>query len=137
LITLTLGLSLARQEAAQRVLDGGRHDRLRGRAEDPRHESAAIKEGLSRHVASLKEGQRDLAEGQRDLATSLQRLDERRSRVEKRLDDLVAAEPRYALSEDVQQLKGRVDALHDRLDSLEKRFDREQAARVVPERVDR
>ena len=42
---------------------------------------------------------------------------------EKRLDDLVSAEPKYALRADVQGLTGRVDALRDRLDALEKRFD--------------
>jgi polyhydroxyalkanoate synthesis regulator phasin len=56
------------------------------------------------------------------LEASLLSLDERLSRVEKRLDELVAAELRYALRTDVQGLTGRVDALSDRLDTLEQRF---------------
>jgi len=64
------------------------------------------------------------ADGVAALEATVLRLDERLSRVEKHLDELVAAEPRYALRTDVQELNGRVDALRDRLDALEKRFDR-------------
>ena len=42
------------------------------------------------------------------IEAAILHLDERLSRVEKRLDDLVAAEPRYALRADVQDLKSRM-----------------------------
>ena len=58
------------------------------------------------------------------VETAVLHLDERLSRVEKRLDDLVAAEPRYALRADIQELRTRVATLQARLDSLEGRVDR-------------
>jgi len=83
-------------------------------------EVTAIKEGLAR-VERETEGLRTRVAG---VETAVLRLDERLSRVEKRLDDLMAAEPRYALRAEVQELRTRVETLQTRIDSLEGRVDR-------------
>ena len=83
-------------------------------------EVTAIKEGLAR-VERATEG---LGTGVAGLEITVLRLDERLSRVEKRLDDLVAAEPRYGLRAEVQDLRTRVETLQARIDGLEGRVDR-------------
>lgn len=83
-------------------------------------EFTAITEGLARVEREMV----GLGARAEQIEAAVLRLDGRLSRVEKRLDDLVAAEPRYALRTDVQDLKGRMDALHQRVDALEKRIGR-------------
>jgi chromosome segregation ATPase len=57
------------------------------------------------------------------VEVAVRHLDERLSGLERRLDDLVVAEPRYALRSDVQDLKARVERLQDHIDALEKRIE--------------
>ena len=90
-------------------------------------ECTAITEGLARierEVERLGAHVAGLEIGTAAIEATVFRLDERLSGVERRLHELVAAEPRYALREDVQDLKGRMDALHQRVDALEKGIDR-------------
>jgi len=98
----------------------GQFDALFHRVLRLEDEATAITQGLARVEREVER----LGVRVTQLEATVLRLDERLSRVEKRLDELVAAEPRYALRTEVQDLTGRVDALRDRLDSLEKRFHR-------------
>src|SRR5882672_158677 len=75
-----------------------RFDQASGQFDAVLHRLLALED----EVTLIKEGLARVERETKGLGTSVLRLDERLSRVEKRLDDLVAAEPRYALRAEVQ-----------------------------------
>lgn len=111
------------QENAFIKLGLGRVEQELGRL-GQRLESVEVRFGhVKLRFGDLERGIEGLKERLGSLELAVHRLDERLSRVEKRLEELVAAEPKYAFRSDVRDLQARIDSLQSQIRSLEQRLE--------------